>query len=41
MTEHRRWRSLVTGLPDLVMLVDGHGRIEFVNDEVPGTPSPE
>jgi PAS domain S-box-containing protein len=31
-----RWRSLVEGLPDVVMLVDRQGRVEFVNhtDEV-------
>ena len=26
-----RWRSLVEGLPDIVLLVDLHGRIEFIN----------
>ena len=26
-----RWRSLVQGLPDVVMLVDHHGRVEFIN----------
>src|SRR5690606_33303111 len=26
-----RWRSLVEGLPDVVMLVDQHGRVEFIN----------
>jgi PAS domain S-box-containing protein len=28
-----RWRSLVEGLPDVVMLVDQHGRVEFINHE--------
>lgn len=26
-----RWRSLVEGMPDVVMLVDRHGRVEFSN----------
>ncbi|MFO7566404.1 MAG: AAA family ATPase [Enhygromyxa sp.] len=26
-----RWRSLVAGLPDVVMLVDHHGLVEFIN----------
>jgi PAS domain S-box-containing protein len=26
-----RWRSLVEGLPDVIMLVDQHGRVEFIN----------
>jgi PAS domain S-box-containing protein len=28
-----RWRSLVEGLPDVVMLVDQHGRVEFINHD--------
>ncbi len=33
-----RWRSLVEGMPDVIMLVDLNGRIEFINhfgDETP------
>jgi PAS domain S-box-containing protein len=26
-----RWRSLVEGLPDIVLLLDRHGRVEFIN----------
>jgi predicted ATPase/signal transduction histidine kinase len=26
-----QWRSLVDGVPDLIMLVDAHGQVEFVN----------
>jgi len=26
-----RWRSLVEGLPDIMLLLDRHGRIEFIN----------
>jgi PAS domain S-box-containing protein len=33
-----RWRSLVEGLPDVVMLVDRAGRIEFVNHVDPDRP---
>ena len=28
-----RWRSLVEGLPDVIMLVDQHGRVEFINHQ--------
>nr|WP_255216125.1 AAA family ATPase [Pseudenhygromyxa sp. WMMC2535] len=31
-----RWRSLVEGLPDVVMLVDPSGRVEFVNQDSAG-----